>query len=291
MENQPSIQFKKERELGEIITDTFKFVRENYKVLFQVILKNVAIPGIIMLAALTYYLYNGADLFAFTSVPDGYSNSFFVDYFLSIFILIIGVFIFQAFMYASVLYSIKSYINNNGIINPSEVNQEVSKNWLNFCGMQFLIGIVIFFGMMLCVLPGIYLLVPLSLIYSIYVFDKLGVSASFSYTFQLIKDNWWISFATILVMAILVYIIAFIFQIPALIYMIVKGVTIAQEGTMSDPTFLFDWVYIVLNVLSTLIQYILMGLSIISTVFIYFNLNEKKHQTGALEEIENLGSH
>ena len=38
MENNSFIEFKKERDLGAIITDTFKFIRENWKEYFLTVL-------------------------------------------------------------------------------------------------------------------------------------------------------------------------------------------------------------------------------------------------------------
>ena len=37
--NDNYINFRRHRELGEVITDTFKFIRENYKLLFKLIFK------------------------------------------------------------------------------------------------------------------------------------------------------------------------------------------------------------------------------------------------------------
>jgi len=53
---------------------------------------------------------------------------------------------------------------------------------------------------------------------------------------------------------------------------------------------MFDWVYITLSVLSSAVQYILAGIFAIAIAFIYFNLNEKKNQTGTFETIESIGS-
>jgi hypothetical protein len=50
-----------------------------------------------------------------------------------------------------------------------------------------------------------------------------------------------------------------------------------------------DPIYILLNVISTLAQFLLNLISIIAGVFIYFNLNEKKNFTGTYERIDSLG--
>ena len=63
-----------------------------------------------------------------------------------------------------------------------------------------------------------------------------------------------------------------------------------QEGSAADPSSLLDWVYVVFNVISSLLQYLLSVVVIIAVAFIYYDLNEKKNFTGTYETISNLGS-
>jgi len=226
------IQFKREREIGEILSDTFKFIRENMKPLFSVLLKTVGIPFIVLIFAITYYTFTTSkqslDLFSVLNSPNGMSNGLF-DFYSSIFlgaiIMLIASAIFYAFLVSSVHYAVKSYIKNEGTIIQEEVSVDVKQNWLNYLGMSFLIGILTVIGFMLCFLPGIYIGVVLTLMYSIYAFNNLSVGESFSYCFQLIKSNWWMSFFAMLITYILVYILSLIFQLPAIIYMFL-GITI-----------------------------------------------------------------
>ena len=80
----------------------------------------------------------------------------------------------------------------------------------------------------------------------------------------------------------------FIFQVPQYIYFFIKMFTVAQTATV-DPASLFDWGYIALNALALIAQYLLYAVVVITTGFIYFNLNEKKNFTGTIETIERLG--
>ena len=51
----------------------------------------------------------------------------------------------------------------------------------------------------------------------------------------------------------------------------------------------FDPVYILLNLMAYMIQFILQTVSLVAAAFIFFNLNEKKNFTGTMERIQNLG--
>ena len=291
------IQFKREREIGEILSDTFKFIRENIKPLFKILTKTAGVPFIILVFAITYYSYTtGKQSFDLMSilndsqqVSDGILD-FYFSIFLGAIIMLIASAVFYAFLVSTIHYAVKSYMKNEGTILIEEVSLDVKQNWLNYLGMSFIIGILTFIGIMLCFLPGIYIGVVLTLMYSIYAFNNLSIGESFSYSFQLIKSNWWMSFFAMLITYILVYILSLIFQLPAIIYMFVKGFAISQEGSLSDPSSMFDWGYVILTTISSIGQYLFYIIFIVACIFIYFNLNEKKNQTGMYDEINSLGN-
>lgn len=159
-----------------------------------------------------------------------------------------------------------------------------------FIGLGFLVGISIMVGAMCCYLPGIYLMVPLSLSFGIMVFRNKPISDSYQYSFKLIKDEWWITFATILVMGIIVGVAGFAFSIPTIIYQqIDMGIFSGEVDPANMMDSFIDPVYILFNIVGTTAQLLLNVLSIVAGAFIYFNLNEKKNFTGTFERIQNLG--
>ena len=87
----------------------------------------------------------------------------------------------------------------------------------------------------------------------------------------------------------MVYIIGMVFQFPLMIYYFFKAFVTAREASSVDPSSLFDWVYVVANVISSLIQYLLYTVVVISSALIYYNLDEKKNFTGSMRTISNLG--
>jgi hypothetical protein len=157
-------------------------------------------------------------------------------------------------------------------------------------GLMLLVGLITVFGFMLCVLPGIYVWVPLSLAPAMMIFARTSVADSISYVFNLIKDNWWMTFFTLFVITLLVYIIGMIFQFPLMIYFFIKAITVSHEGSVANPADLVDWVYVFFNTLSSLFQYLLSVIGVVASAFIYYHLDEKKNATGTYERITNLGS-
>ncbi|MCL6275328.1 hypothetical protein M3P19_15025 [Muricauda sp. 2012CJ35-5] len=286
---QQYIEFKKQRELGEILSDTFGFMRNQFKPFFGSILKIVGPYILVMLISLGFYYYFMGDMFSFAVET---SN----DFFSPIMMLLVGFIFFFSIIaayvmaQAAVLFYIESYANNKGVINFDEIRKNVYANFWNFIGLGLLVGISLVVGFIFCFIPGIYLYPILALSFSVMVFNKKAVSEAYGYSFTLIKDNWWITFATFLIIGIIVGVASYAFSIPTYIYMFVKMGTLAGEmDPVAASSGLFDPIYILLNVFSVAMQFLLNIITLVAGVFIYFNLNEKKNFTGTYERIENLG--
>ncbi|WP_121665769.1 hypothetical protein [Mesonia aquimarina] len=296
MNNSTYINFKKERELGEIISDTFAFIKQNYKVLFEVFLKVLWPVLLVMLLAITYYTYVSLNISENIMVGANSNmilesfSDFYSGIFVGFVVLILASWFYYSLMYGAYQHAIESYIKNEGTINIDEVLQGVKQNWASFLGLSFLSWLLILIGFFICILPGIYVSVPFSMLFSILVFNKLGVSESISYSFSLIKGNWWTTFFTFFVISLIYGLIGFVFDLPAVIYSLFKGFVAGDSGTLADPDFMFDWIYLTLNILGSLAKYLLYPIVIIGTIFMFFNLNEKKNQTGTYETIESLGN-
>lgn len=159
---------------------------------------------------------------------------------------------------------------------------------MSLSGLVFLSGLVLFFGFMLCFLPGLYLMVPFSLVFSIMVFKGFGINQSMGYSFSLIKGNWATTFLTLILLMLIYIVCTFIVQIPTMIYMMAKVMvsTDSVDGMMSSIT---SWPYYLLNIMGTIFQFILSGILVVAAAFIYFSLDEKLNRTGTFEKIDNLG--
>ncbi len=281
--NQSIIQFKQQRELGEIISITFKFIRENYKSFLKLIFKNVGPALVLLVAAVSYYSYSTLGSPLSTEIFNG------GEFIISFAILTLALLLYLVLLNGTVFHFIKSYISRNGEIDETAISQGVKEDFGRLLKLGVISGLLIFLGLTFFILPGIYLSVPLSIAMAILVFKNEKVSGSISEAFYLVKDNWWITFFSLLAVWLMVYLISMIFQLPLIIYMFIKAFTIAQEGSAADMSGMFDWVYLLLTIISSLIQYILYAVIPVSLAFIYFHLNEKKNFTGTYESIEQLG--
>ena len=283
------IEFKKQRELGEILSDTFAFLRNEFKPFTSTFFKIVGPYIVIMMIALAIYMYyigNSFSLLLFNS--DIAPNVFLM--------LLIGglyvasIIVVYTMAQSTVLHYIRSYANGKGTIDYNTIRSEVYASFLKFIGLGFLVAICFIIGLLFCFIPGIYLWVPLSLAFAIMVYNRLSATEAFSYSFTLVKDYWWITFATMLVISIIVYIASYAFALPTVIYNWMKmGILTGEIDAEGIMDVFKDPIYILLNIIGTIAQFLLNIISIVAGVFIYFNLNERKNFTGTYERIQRLG--
>jgi hypothetical protein len=287
---QQYIEFKKQRELGDILSDTFAFLRNEFKPFLKTIF-NIAGPYLLLfLIAMAFYLYAIGDIFNFSTYNQSGNEMFSVGFmFISLaFLAITGV---LAYVIANsvTLHYIKSYIKNQGIVNIEEVRLDVKQTFWSFIGLGIIKWVVLIFAMFLCFLPVFYFMVPMAVMFSIFVFERKDVSDSFSYSFNLIKDEFWITLLTIIVIGIIVGVAGYAFGLPAGIYSLIKMGMFSGEIDPANMNSIIDPIYIILNLVNYLANFLLNLISVIGSAFIYFNLNEKKNFTGTFERIDSIG--
>lgn len=295
MYNNNYIEFKKERDLGAIISDAFRFLRLEWKSFFGIILKTAMFPLIITIGAGMYFFYFASSLFndldptASTYVESEFSFGFFFTMlaFISIFSIITYV-----IMNITALYYIKSYIEDKGNIDYEMIRNQVKEKFWSFTGLGILTILIVLASALLCFFPAIYTGIVLSLAAPILVFENRTATDAVSYSFSFFKGgHWWPTFGVMLVVGIIVNVMSYIFSMPAIIYYFIKMGTVL---TNDDPTLIMesfnDPIYLAFNVISYIGQFILYSVTFITNVFLYFDINEQKNASGAMDKIDSLGN-
>ena len=296
--NDPNfVQFKKERDLGAIITDTFKFFRLEWKPFFITIMKAAIIPILIAIIAIIFYTSSFSSFFegfAYASY-DAYGPEpeiqDFGMFFISFIAFLIAYLVAYAIVTVSGLSYIRSYIENKGVVNFEDVSMSTKDNFWSYVGLFFLNGLIVGIGLILCIIPGIYLSVPIALTTCLLIFEKRSVGDSISYSFDFIKGHWWETFGIILVIQLIIGVLGALTDVPATIYQLVKmGIDVGKE----DPTAVFeifsDPIYLILLAISYFFRFLMYIVSVVATVFIYYDINEQKNASGSMDMIDSLGN-
>lgn len=289
---QTNMKLEKERDLGEIITDTFSFLRINYKPLYQVFVSTILPIMLLFVAANAYYQYATQEITTnslfLNNDPFGLFKNLSSILIPTILALLTSLF-FYVISSIAILGSVKSY-QQTGEIDVKFVKAEIKSRFWSMTGLVLLSFIVLVLGLMICIVPFFYLIVPVTMMFPILIFENKNVGDSFSDAFNLIKENFWPTLGTIIVVFLIIMFASGIFQIPIILYSLFSMVTQLEASYENlDNLVKVDWVLIGLSAIGTFGSNILSLVSIISWALIYFNLNEKHNLTGTVQEIDSIG--
>jgi len=278
METNP-VNFRQEREFGDIINATFTFISQNFKKLMKMLVfyggPFYLIYGILM---------GSLQLNIFSPLR---TNTFNADDLGSIALKYLLLIVFALLAYVmnySLIYSYIRLYNENGRdgFELPDVWRLARKNFFMILGTSFVCGLMIVFATLFLIFPGIYISVPLTLIMVIRMIEMKSLGDSISRTFFLVKNKWWLTFGLILVVYLISSSMTYVFMIPQYIMIFLT----AFHGKMTPES---GYVMTTFTAISSFFSLILTNIPLIAIAFHYFSLVEQKEQPGLLEKIESIG--
>ncbi|RCH53725.1 hypothetical protein DJ568_15920 [Mucilaginibacter hurinus] len=281
----PHFELRRIRDFGEIISDSFDFFKHNIKALVKPL---IVITGFFLLITVIAHIMmqmntitvmegirSGDPSASQNSVVDIYKGMGY--YYAGVLPLILGVYLVT---YSYMAISLEKKDGNKPTL--EEVWGYFKYYFLRSAGAFIITVILCVVGTVLCLLPGIYLGVVLSLLLPVIVFENGSFSYAFGKSFKLISGNWWLTFGVILVMVMVVGFSGSIASIP--IALITSFNTFLNIDTAI--------VYPLIALLSTLMHaIILIGYSLVAVAvaLCYFSFTEQKDGTSLLQRIDQLG--
>jgi len=274
------LEFKKIRDFGEIINDTFTFIRQNLKPLLTVF---IYICGIFLLAAMIGNVLQQIDtLNNVQNLASGRirtrSTVFNFQYFLALFLTFAN---YNAISVVVLSY-IAIYIEKGKVIPTIE---EVWGYFKYYFFRTFASSIVITLFMIVCAIPCgipfIYVFPMMSIFLPIMIFENGSFSYSFGRCFKLVKENWGLTAGAIFIIWIITYATMLIGSIPTIV-LNVAG-TFISGGKGVNHVLVFFVV---------LLQSLFQVFFIVPTVCVaicYFNLVERHENSGLMGRINDLG--
>jgi len=264
------IQFRKKRELGDIITDSFEFIKQEYKPISKLVLTYV-LPFIILYAFVQINMQKkiigNIDLSDTESLLANlgpiYGN-----------LLIASLFgIFVQSLLAGVFYSyIEIYIKKGkGNFELSEITSLLFSNGLLALGANIFFFIIVMFGVIMCIIPGIYFANTFSIVVMIFIFEKKGLSNALTRSWNLVQSQWWNTLLINLLGIIFVWVIGFVLSIPAMLSGVGNGMqTTLETGAVEQP-----YSYWILIGITTVASSLLWIIPYTFLALQYFNLDEQ----------------
>jgi hypothetical protein len=183
---------------------------------------------------------------------------------------------------------VKLYIEKGkGEFELNDIWNEVKRNFFPVLGTSIVVGLVIGFGFVFCLIPGIYFGVSLSLIYIILIFEGEGFGNAFSRSFEVVKQKWWLTLGLIIVVYLMIYMISMLFSIPGMIVGL-KPLFMNLKNLENMEPFAFSTGYYVFNAITYLVTYVLMAIPALVLSFHYFSLVEMKDKPSLDEKIDQI---
>ncbi|MFP4846417.1 hypothetical protein [Winogradskyella sp. PE311] len=286
------IELRKQSDFSGILTDTFGFIRNEFKPFMKTIFSIAGPALLIYMLSFGVYNYVAGDIFNFTAYGETTFNSgsIFMTLIAVVFYVISAI-VTYVLMASSALFYIKFYIQEKGTPNLEDVKRSVYKSFWPFLGLGFLKGLTLGVALMLCLLPILYMMVPMAVAYSIYVFEtRRSATDAYSQSFSLVNADFWTAWGSFIVLFILYYVLALVFSVPSTIYaMLGTGILSGEIDPANLDSFGQDPVIIVLSVIQSFFQTVFNIILVVGGAVIYFHLYEKTNFTGTYERISEIG--
>jgi len=281
----PPLELRKTRDFGQIINDSFSFLKENFR---QLVIPLLIICGffIIIGTITSVFQYTGMmNLYGgfFRSDVNSYEvSSYTTTYVLSVIFNAVIALLLQACIHLVTLCYISVCLQKGGDKPTFEEVWGYFKYYiLRVIGSGFLIVMLTIAGALLCILPGIYLSIVLSLVIPIIVIENASFSYAFNKSFKLIKDNWWFTFGVIFITSLIVGVISSVANVPLTIVGV--GAKFFTQKTFTLP------LIIIFSALRNILM-LAYTLPVIAIALCYFSLSEQKEGLGLLDRIDKFGS-
>ncbi|MEN0055248.1 MAG: hypothetical protein AAGC65_16355 [Mucilaginibacter sp.] len=281
---QQKVELARIRDFGEIISDTFSFIKQNFKPLIKYFFTfcGIFILGGVISASLLQLKMVGT----MSSISSGtYNRQYRPSIFNFLGIEYVFTIVFALLGFTTMLVTILSYIalykaKNSQIPTTEEMWGYIKYYFLRVLGTSILLNLLIGVALLFCVIPGLYLAPIFALVLPIMVMENASFNYSFNRSFLLIKENWWVTFGSLVVIWIIFYACMMVITIPATI---INSMSLILHWSFSKPA------AVITAILQHLCQ-IFTILPITTLCLCYFNLSESKDGTSLLDKINKMGT-
>lgn len=286
------------RDFGDIINDTFTYIRVHWKSLGKVFAVYVLSPLIIGII-----LLGGSLAFSFDDLDNPSNTGAFLGAGISIFIALIFIF-FALFMLMGVVYQHINYASKGEVPNSfSDFSKGMFGKTFSIWIVSFLIGVVVMIGFFIffAIISSLgsvgatiiafiavyallgFIFVKISLFPVVYFVEGGNASSALARSWELTENYWWFTFGIYIVINI---IFSFLSMFAAVPLIILGGVIAFVFGAdfQQDLPLIFGVLYgsiYFFQIIATSAQFISLGIH-------YFNLVERKEGDSLTNEINRL---
>ena len=276
-----NLVLRQSRDFGDILSATFTYLRLHFKTLGKGLLF-FSLPVIIISGVLIGSGFG--DSFAATEsglTDPSELGGFFFKFFGGLILLMLTFVVITQIVFKHMQLVDEGEEN----IDVNMLLEDFSRNFFGLIGIFIVIGIASTIGLLLFIIPGIYVSVKLSLAPAIYIIEEEDFGEALSKSWNVTQDYWWFTFGVSFVVSIIVNFASNIVIFPMYIIMMVV-VFASGEPDMN----LFGTLFSVMYGLSMIAIGLLYCIPVISQSLVYFNLDERKSGATLSRKIDSLGN-
>lgn len=274
MSNAAPVQLRQVRDIGQVISDSFLYVRQNWKLLYGALIIGCLPPfllgsfliGRFFSSTMTQFSAQVPSVPSFGTMGLGY-----------LFMAITGL------MFVSIIQEhLRAYLHGETVLlSPGSLVARAISSVPQYFLIVFLSMIAIWLGLILLMIPGIWLMGALSLANPAQGIERAGAIESMGRSFKLVKDNWWNTFGVLFLLGLIVGVIAYAVMIP---FTLLLGFgSMSGLEASNDPDATLRTMSIIMPLMfgiMGLVYLLLYPLPMIGVGLQYFNLVEQKERRG-----------
>lgn len=270
-------EFEKPREFGDIISDTFQYLRINFKPLGKALLF-FAVPLYIIQALLMKDVSQEmlTDILNNPENIDSLNAIFNWKYFSGIFLSVIASAVLAAVTYKHLRLSAAGLSTE-----PEAIKTGLTNLVSAYIALYLIMGTVLFFSSIFFLIPGIFIgirwaLAPAALILE----DNSSITSAMKRSWHLVRGSWWQTLGLIVVTYIIITFSTYIVVIPATLLTLFAS-TAGDSGVLAGAVSIIYSLSAAFASLLQVIMYIALALH-------FYNLRERKEGGGLSSKIEQL---
>lgn len=283
-------QLRKARDFGQIFSDTFAFLRQEWRPLLRAIAL-IGLPVGLIGGFLSGDALAGVQHFQIRAESDPEGALALLGS--SMVGLVPGMLLLMA-AWALVVAMAHEYLRayhlgEHQLLTSGDIIKRGFAQIGPYLGASILSGLLVMLGLILCVLPAIYPATVLSLALAAHAIERTGGAGALSRSNQLVSGDFWPTLGLAIVMVIIKSIIDQVLVLPFTIVGLVIGVNAGLESaTGGGPLELPAWIS-VFNAISTAVQWCVQMLTypVIAVAYMlkYFSRVEETEGIGLKEKI------
>ncbi|MBO6524996.1 MAG: hypothetical protein JJ971_14275 [Balneolaceae bacterium] len=263
------------RDVGDILTDTFQYVRIHYKTLGKGL-----VFFVFPLYLIQAFLMQGYSdqIFSTLFEPDAIFDFFGWRYFTSIAISLL------AYGVLSVVALKHLDLTDQGIDpQPNDLISDSVPLIFRFIGLYILLFLILIASAFFFFFPAVFFGIRLSLAPAALIFENRGVGDAISRSWELTQGYWWATFVLFFIMYIIVIFTTYVFILPATIL----SIFLMDSGAASEANN-YSTLFTVFTSFSAAFGSLFTAILHISFALQFYNLVERKEGGSLRSRIESL---